>query len=123
MSPSEKAFRPVQEEDAPNLPKLVAIGIGTLIVFAAGIVYVFIVLRRVEPPLAQLGGAPPNPSGSAEIGIVDQPIFENDRRLIELTAAKRAILDGYGWSDRDAGTIHIPVSRAIDDMLREQGAR
>jgi hypothetical protein len=122
MTPREKAFRPVQEEDAPNLPKLVMIAVGTLAVFAAGIVCVYLVLQRAGTT-PQVGGALPKEIGSAEIGIVDQPIFENDRRLVDLIAAKRAWLDGYGWTDRDAGTVHVPVSRAIDDLLREQGSR
>jgi hypothetical protein len=30
--------------------------------------------------------------------------------------------DAYAWADRDKGTVHVPISRAIDLVCAEQGA-
>lgn len=34
--------------------------------------------------------------------------------LHELRARDQALLSGYGWVDRDAGLVRIPIERAID---------
>jgi hypothetical protein len=120
---TEPIVTPVQEEDEPNVGKVVAIAIGTLIVFAVGIVYVLLVLHFTHTSPKRLGGPVPKQTGQPEIGIVDQLVFEGDRRLSDETARKRSQLEGYGWTDRDAGTVHFPVGRAIEDMLREQLGR
>ena len=28
-------------------------------------------------------------------------------------------LDSYGWVNRDAGVIHIPIQRAMDEVVRD----
>lgn len=110
---------PPQEEDAPNARKAIAIAIVTMTVFALGILYVVLVLRFTGTSPRNLGGPMPRQTGQSEIGIVDQPIFENDQRQKRLSQEKRALLTEYGWTDRQAGTIHMPVERAIDEMVRE----
>ena len=42
--------------------------------------------------------------------------------LRELRAREEGLLDGYGWVDRQAGTVRIPIARAID-LLAERAAR
>jgi hypothetical protein len=39
--------------------------------------------------------------------------------LRALRAAEDARLDGYGWVDRRAGIVHIPIERAIDLLASE----
>lgn len=34
--------------------------------------------------------------------------------LAELRAAEEAVLEHYGWVDAEAGTIHIPIERAME---------
>lgn len=60
---------------------------------------------------------PPNPLAAAvgprlppEPRLQVRPI----RDLDELHAAERQILDHYGWVDRSAGIVRIPIARAID---------
>jgi hypothetical protein len=40
--------------------------------------------------------------------------------LRALRAAENAILEHYGWVDRDKGVVHIPIDRAMD-LLAERG--
>lgn len=43
------------------------------------------------------------------------------RDLRGLRAAENAILEHYGWVDRDKGVVHIPIDRAME-LLAERGA-
>ena len=47
--------------------------------------------------------------------IPPQPRLQADPRadLRALKAEKRALLEGYHWVDRDAGTVRIPIDRAM----------
>lgn len=40
--------------------------------------------------------------------------------LKRLRAAEDALLNSYGWIDRDKGLVHIPIGRAID-ILAQKG--
>lgn len=51
--------------------------------------------RRAEPPEPRLQAHPL-------------------RDLVDLRAAENAILETYGWVDRDAGVVRIPIERALE---------
>jgi hypothetical protein len=38
--------------------------------------------------------------------------------LANLRAAEEADLDSYGWIDRNSGTVHIPIDRAMQLLLQ-----
>ncbi len=42
--------------------------------------------------------------------------------LRALRAEEDALLHGYGWADRQAGTVRIPIERAIE-LLAERSTR
>ena len=52
------------------------------------------------------------------------PRLQTDPRrdLLEMRAEEDARLGGYGWIDRDAGRVHIPIDRAIA-LTAVDGAR
>ena len=41
--------------------------------------------------------------------------------LAQLRAREQAQLDGYGWVDRGAGTVHIPIDRAMELFVQRRG--
>ncbi|AEI67399.1 hypothetical protein [Corallococcus macrosporus] len=62
--------------------------------------------------------------GVSEVADVNQRPFELEDAAPRLREAQRARLRGYGWVDRDAGVIHIPVEQALEQVLStEEGAR
>ena len=65
-------------------------------------------------PLAKSYGrqAPPEPR------LQSDPL-EDLRRL---RAREDALLDGYGWDDRGAGTVRIPIERAVDLLVERASA-
>jgi hypothetical protein len=58
--------------------------------------------------------------GKPEIGIVDQVPFEITRIVPRTRREQQRWLNSYGWVDRDKGTIHVPVERAMDAWLAQQ---
>ena len=39
--------------------------------------------------------------------------------LQETRAAENALLNGYGWIDKEAGIVRIPIEKAIDVLTRK----
>lgn len=67
--------------------------------------------------------AGPSPvMGSAELADVNQRPFALEDEAPRLRGAQQSRLDSYGWVDRDAGLIHIPVERALERVLAEEGS-
>lgn len=71
---------------------------------------------RLSPPASPLAETygqqlPPEPR------LQDNPL----RDLEALRAHESALLDGYGWVDRNAGTVRIPIAQAIE-LLAERHA-
>jgi len=57
-------------------------------------------------------GAQPSPQG--------RQVESSPQDLRAFLRDKRARLGGYGWVDRDAGVIHVPIERAMQRMVEEQ---
>lgn len=106
-------------EDGINIGKIVAVGVVSLVIFALSAAAAWVILEIDERRLTETHGLAPRGAaiGQAEIGIVDVAHFDGDRRLEEWRAAKKKRLAGYGWSDRSKGIIHIPVDKAIDELV------
>jgi hypothetical protein len=68
------------------------------------------VLIRTEAPWPWVSQAPPEPRIQAD------PRLD----LWRLRAREDAVLSSYGWLDQQAGTVRIPISRALD-LLAERG--
>jgi hypothetical protein len=52
-----------------------------------------------------------------------QPRLQTDARgdLEALRASEEKQLESYGWIDRDAGTVHIPIDRAMEMLAQRRG--
>src|SRR5262249_16952987 len=110
-----------QEEDAPPGGKVVAVAGFCLLVFAIGIGWVIAYLRAA-PGASDLGGTTIPPElGRTQIGMVYQPLIEQDTRIRSTREAQRAALSSYGWVDRDAGVVHIPIEEAMRTLARTGG--
>jgi hypothetical protein len=113
---------PDLEGDGIDIRKILLVGAGSLALFAICCVVAFFILRHQRAEY-EAAGTPPEPTmmGKAEIGIVDQPDFDHDTRLEEWKAVKQHRLNSYGWVDRKKDLIHIPIDKAIDQVVSEAG--
>ena len=105
--------------------KVVAVGVISLIVFGAATVWSARILDRTAKTLSPAGPLPVGTEiGKAEIGIVDQTPFETTRGAAQYRREALQRLNSYGWVDPQRGLIHVPIDKAIDQLLsQEQGKK
>ena len=105
-----------ESEDQIDFTKVIAVGVVSLIIFALGTIWAIAILHHETAKVQSTTGVSRYPElGKAEIGIVDQVLFEGDHRLATWRAERAARLNGYGWSDRSKGIVHIPIERALEE--------
>jgi hypothetical protein len=100
------------EEDRVSSGKVIAVGIASLFVFffaslAAGS---YLRLRQGEHPTAPV----PPEIGKSKIAMVEQEMFDVAVRGTRDRARRLEWLRSYGWVDREAGVVHMPIERAMD---------
>jgi len=116
---SHPQFEAPHNEDGVNLKTIVVVGVISLVVFILSAVVAWLIQRADNASLEEARGRAPIPAliGKAEIGLVDQVEFDTDRRLDEWRAAKTQRLSTYGWVDRSQGLIHVPIDKAMDEVV------
>jgi hypothetical protein len=106
--------------DGVNLKKVIAVGVVSLVLFAAGIIWAVYLMYGQQERIRKLGPVnEPAEIYKPEIGIVDNILFSRDARLRAFREERAAWLNGYGWTNRKAGLIHIPIERAMADVVKE----
>jgi hypothetical protein len=109
-----------QAEEGIAWGSLLAVGIGSIVIFAVSIFIVVKVLHAREKQL-QPNGPDPMPAqiGQSEIGIVDQAPFDVTRALQAYRKDRLARLEHWGWVDRKAGVVHMPIEDAMELVVKE----
>jgi hypothetical protein len=120
MSHDAHASNDAGGEDGVNIKMIVAVGVIALAAFALCAVVAWWILRNDTNRLKAEGIAPRAPLiGQPEIGIVEQIHFDSDFRLEEWQAAKKKRLGSYGWVDKAKGIVHVPIDKAIDEVVSQ----
>ena len=105
-----------------RLMLIIAAGI-VLCVVATG-VFVWVGMRIADRNAAN-GNQPDTRSGQSAYAPAATPRLQtapwND--LAIMRAHEESVLNSYGWVDRSAGTIHIPIQRAMELRAQTQGAK
>jgi hypothetical protein len=111
------------DDDGIDIKKILLIGGASLATFALSAVVAYFILRHDTNEYVAKG-LPPKPAliGQPEIGIIDTTEFDMDDRLEKWKAAKQRRLNGYGWVDRGKSLIHIPIDKAIDQVVADSAA-
>ena len=107
------------EEDRISSGTIIAVGVGSLIVFfLAGLASsVYLSARQGEH-----GPVPIPPEvGMSKIGMVEQQQFDLAVRGERDRAARLERLGSFGWVDRSTGVAHVPIDVAMD--LVQKGVR
>jgi hypothetical protein len=101
--------------------KIVAVGVVALLVFGAATVWSTRILDRTARTLSPAGPLPVGKEiGKPEIGIVDQTPFETTRGAAHYRREQLRRLNSYGWVDPAKGIIHVPIDKAIDQLLAQE---
>jgi hypothetical protein len=103
----------------------IVVGIVICVVLLKGL---FAVLDRREkaaqPPVSPLVTNIPEDTRHIALGYPQSafpnPKLEEDERgqLNEIRLTEDQMLDSYGWVDEKAGTVHIPIERAMDLLVQ-----
>lgn len=96
---------------------------GALIVFTFFVVGTWAQLQERQRHLNPAGPFEPPELGKAEINIVNTGLMQLDTRAYDEKNQQLERLHGYGWVDRDAGVVHVPIEQGIDRVVREQQQR
>ena len=110
-----------QAEESIRWDLVVGVGVGAIVLFtiATLIAWRFMVHRENE---LQIGSGPlpiPRQVGQAEIGIVDQVPFDVTRAFQTYRDERNARLESWGWVDRKAGVVHMPIEEAMERVVKE----
>jgi hypothetical protein len=112
------------DAQAIDYPKIIGVGVVSLLVFALGVWWAYRILTVQMPEIRGPGSvAGAKAIREPEIGIVDQVPFAEDRRLEEELAAQQRRLESWGWADRQRGLIYMPITVAIDRLLAGEEPR
>jgi hypothetical protein len=100
------------EEDRISTPRILAVGIGSLVAFVLSSWIVLVYFRHemsaaTPPPI-------PQEIGRSKIGMVEQQLFESARRGASDREVRLERLRSFGWVDRGQGVAHIPIDQAMD---------
>jgi len=96
-------------------------GVLGLVVFT--VVAMWLVLKQLEAH-EEHESPPASPLASYGPQQPPQPRLQTDARgdLESLRASEQKQLESYGWIDRDAGTVHIPIERAMSLLAQRRGS-
>jgi hypothetical protein len=109
-----------QEPDVVASRTVLAVLAATLIAVAIGDSIAWALSADAPGPRA--AGEPGEPIGMpAEVNAMETAPFAVRAQGIDDRRQSEAWLDSYGWVDREAGVVHIPIDRAIDLYLELHG--
>ena len=100
------------EEDRISTPAILAVGVGSLVLFfLAGLAAsVYLLAREGEH-----GPLPIPPElGQSKIGLVEQQDFDLAVRGQRDREGRLERLGSFGWVDRSTGVAHMPIDVAMD---------
>ena len=111
---------PAQAKEGLRWGAIVGVGLGWTLLFVASIFIIVKVLHAREKALQPNGPDPlPREIGQTEIGIVDQVPFDVYRTLEKYQKDRTSYLQHWGWVDRKAGTVHMPIADAMERVVQE----
>jgi hypothetical protein len=114
--------QPVEpEEDVLPYGKLALVSALALAAFTVGGLWsTWILLRPSHTLHPELRDPLPAQVGKPEIGMVDQRMFPLERQAEVKRAEHQRRLTSYGWVNREAKVIHIPIEQAMDELAKEK---
>jgi hypothetical protein len=103
------------EPDHIGTPRILAVGVAALLFFAvASWATIRLGYDRTRAEVLPDGpAAPPTEIGMNKIGIVEQRLFSLSVEPTDWRKSQLERLHGWGWVDRQAGLIHVPVEEAM----------
>jgi hypothetical protein len=117
------------EEDHIITPKIVQVGVGSLLIFIVGGIWAWRIQVATTREFAPEGPAPipalitpdKDHKTAYEIGIVNQRLFELDTHAEQKIGAQQKALES-GWAEEPNVVARPTISAAMDQVISEQAA-
>jgi hypothetical protein len=107
------------EPDQINTRAILVVGVGALLLFFVASWVTVAGMHRERAELLPEGPpAWPAEIGRNKIGTVEQRLFELAVEPADLRKRQLARLHSWGWADRAAGVVHMPVEEAMERVAR-----
>jgi hypothetical protein len=126
----------IQEPDRVPGNRVLAALAGVVVFTIAGVLAAYLIADRRATELANaprvvpyLAPAPQATPAAVpgqmpeEINQIEQVLFVDRAPGLEERRAERAMLGRYGWVDRQAGLVRIPIERAMELYVQQRAAR
>ena len=111
---------PATEPERIQMFKVIAAGVVAVLVFTIGSVWALRIRSNTERAMNPSGvTVMPKNFGADEQGIVDQIPFELNTWVAQDRRENGAKLKGYRWLDAKAGTIQVPIERAMELVVED----
>jgi hypothetical protein len=111
---------PAQAEESIAWGTVIGVGAAAMILFTVATLISWRFMTGREKELQPLGPDPlPVQIGQGEIGIVDQAPFDITHYFQVYRDDKNARLSSWGWVDKKAGTVHMPIERAMERVVKD----
>jgi hypothetical protein len=123
MSQHHGYSHPPAEEDRIASGAIIAVGVGSLLVFFVGSLLAGVYLHHRRAQIWPDGqAAVAAEAGKPKIGMVEQRLFDNANQGVAMKARQQQKLERSGWVDRDRGIVFMPIDRAMDLVVRGERA-
>ena len=121
QAPGHHGHKPATEPERIAMVPVIAAGVISVLVFALGSLWALRIRSTTERAMNPTGAARvlPKGYGAEEQGIVDQVPFELNTWVAKDRKENGGRLEGYRWIDAGAGTIHVPIGRAMELIVEE----
>jgi hypothetical protein len=115
----ERISRGHERSDVPLRPFLI-FGLSLATLAGLSLLAMWFLLNYFASRQARLGGIQPPLFDAQHLPPEPRLQVSPQRDLQAMLAAQRAILHSYGWVDRQAAIVRMPIERAIE-LLTERG--
>jgi hypothetical protein len=116
--------QPIQEEDRIATGKILATAIVSLIIFGIGVLWAISIQRgEMHSLVTPLHNAEHAVAGAPEVGIVYQWPFNISDFGPDHKKKVEAQLNSFGWVDKNAKVVHIPIEEAMKKYVAQSGGQ
>jgi hypothetical protein len=115
---------PVQEEDRIAIGKILLTAVVSLAIFGVGVVWAVSIQRSNMNGTVQQWADPDTAAArrEGEVGIVYQWPFNMSHYAQDTAEQTKGRLESYGWVDKNAKVVHIPIDKAMEKYVSTAGA-